>query len=69
MKRGDPPYSDCRWCEGCEQYHGPLYPCKKYAPELLKIIEKKNQKFIRYLNNDTKLPPLVRDMFLMFAGE
>jgi len=23
-----------RWCGGCGHYHGPLYVCKHYSPEL-----------------------------------
>jgi len=35
----DGEWSHSRWCEVCNHYHGNLYPCPNYPPELLQELE------------------------------
>lgn len=38
-----------RWCDGCQQHHGPLYRCPKYEPETRAKVEQANRDFEEWL--------------------
>ena len=40
-----------RWCDGCNGFHGILYPCKKYPPEVLDEIDKQSKKYVNNLRS------------------
>jgi hypothetical protein len=47
--RDDAKWPHARWCDGCEQYHGPLYPCESYSPELKAEIAAASERYRRDL--------------------
>jgi len=65
-----------RWCEGCNQYHGPLYLCEKYPGDIKKHIQLQNDEYITNLRNpawcqkqmDNGLPAVGVMIFRTLAG-
>ena len=74
IKEGE--WSNSRWCEICNHYHGHLYPCPNYSPELLKEIESDHKTLVANLSDETwikqqvenGIPPEAIVIMRVFAG-
>ena len=42
-----------RWCAGCDQFHGPLFNCKKYPIDIQQHLTKAVDKYINNLRSRT----------------
>lgn len=64
VKRGK--WQGSRWCEVEQQYHGPLYDCENYPPEIRKEIAIQSENFVK---NIPKIKdPVTRTIMEFFSG-
>lgn len=65
-----------RWCDTCNQNHGPLYLCEFYSKELQEEITEQSNKFQENLSNPTWIQEQLNngtsveciEIMKMFAG-
>ncbi len=77
MQTGDRRESDgARWCEPCDHYHGPLYVCEAYPPELRAEVQAASDQHIANLRDPkwvaeqraAGVSQVVIDFLRIFAG-
>jgi len=76
MKHGEVISSNGRWCGNHNKFHGDLFPCKFYPPDLLNKIKKQTESYIKTITSNEWLkkqkargvPPEVIACIWAFSG-